>query len=74
MKDCLKLEIIDFDTLENDESNALYTHSEIIFCSDENLSAYKKIGDHLSCLTYAPYIAWNLQVYPQFKVSTVFIK
>lgn len=69
----LKLEIIDFDTFENDISNAI-SKEEIIFSDDKHETAYKKINDYLYDLTFHSYLAWDRNIYPQFKVSILVIK
>jgi hypothetical protein len=66
----LKLEIIHFDTMENSSSNAI-SKKEYFFKRDGELTAHGVLGAYLITLNFTPYIAWNGEVYPQFKVSRV---
>ncbi len=70
MSEILKLEIITFCTLENDAKNTL-SSEEMYFKGNGKLSAHGVCAEHIRKMTVAPYLAWDGNVYPQFKVSKV---
>lgn len=72
MSDILKLKIIDFCTLENNEANAL-SSKEHYFEGTARVTAYKMCCDFLQTLNIKPYLAWNLEVYPKFILEKIYM-
>jgi hypothetical protein len=68
MKEILVLKRLDFDNLEND---APEISKEIAaFADDAGGTAYAKIKSYLAGKSFAPYIGYNKQIYPQFVIES----
>lgn len=60
---------IDFDTLENESAQALSVKQIGVFQDDEKLRAHGKIAQWFGGKKFDLYLAWNGQVYPQFRIE-----
>ena len=64
----LQLIKIDFDPLENHNPES----AEIqIFIDEENNTAHNQINTYLEKQSIKPYLGWNREVYPKYKVKDV---
>ena len=68
----LKLTQHDFNNIE--DSNP-YEQKEIgVFVDELPKTAYSKVEDYLKTITITPYIGYNNEVYPKFKVEQLELK
>ena len=73
MTNALKLVITDFCSLENSVDQAESIIDEQIFMDDATKTAYAKVQEYLETLNYKSYLCWNLQVYPRFNVTKIYL-
>ena len=57
----------DFDGMENKNPEVYETIG--LFTDDKDKNAHKKIMEYLSTLKITPYLGWDGEVYPKFKVN-----
>ncbi len=64
---------IDFQNMENSESNAISETDIESFSDEENITAFKKLSDYIDEQMYETkmYIGWNKEVYPQFRIKQI---
>ena len=72
MSEIMRVTRIDFDGMENTPTE--YCSEGKYFKSNGKLSAHGVCGEYLSSLTVTPYLGWNGEVYPKFKVESIYIE
>lgn len=72
--DIYKLTIIGFDSMENSVSQAEHIIEEKYFKENPPKSAHGVLCDYISKLEYRHQLGWNGEVYPKFKISSVFLE
>ena len=74
MTNALKLVITDFCSIENSVDQAEYISKEEIFVDDANKTAYAKCAEFMETLNYKPFLAWNLEIYPKFTLTKIYLR
>ena len=68
----LKLTQYDFNNMEDDNP---YEQKELgVFVDEPPKTVYSKVEDYLKTITITPYIGYDKQVYPKFKVEQLELK
>ena len=70
MVNAIRLVKIDFDNLEN--HNAICSEDLGVFVDGDNLTAHGKVKEFIRKMQpVKPYLGWNGQVYPQFRLEKI---
>jgi hypothetical protein len=70
----IKLTIIGFDCMENSTDQAEFILEEKYFVDKDDIPARICCGQYISTGSFKPYLTWNNEVYPKYKISNVFIE